>query len=1191
MLKNKNIITNITRLFSSQAEWTKSNINSIYLDPYTLDLDTFTNVIKNNFKNDVTYSLLFKLRYIDNDSTQYGMAAKQRPFKLTAGDNKNSIENLFKDIINLFDIFVDRYQLDEVDLIQVLYIVTESIPELKLKNINKVALNREFFNIGKTKEIFSDKTLPLTLNTSYYGKLLTSDDSLTYLNIINKNNPLKLESLDKIDSMFLYKGIYIIINEKINFNTIERRIFSIDTGMLYFTLIDTILDNSFSRRINKTTSIISNDKVIKIFNNRVLSPIKYHSHVYKASSNPFIGTLDLETFVDNDGYAKVYAIGFYTNKEAENNEGPKTFYLDSNMSSNELTLKCIDSMLITKYNDYTFYVHNLGGFDGPFILNTLLSANAHLGFEYYKLQYNLIDNRILKLEIKVEKDIYTKKSGYYRIVILDSLKLLDDSLSNLCEAFGLEVVKGNFPHTFVNRDTLNYKGNTPSIEYWNDLNMDKYNQLYSKDWDLQKECLKYLDKDLISLYGIIYTFNKYVYENYGLQLTNCLTISRLALNIFLKNYLKDSKIPLISQNMYNDIKKAYFGGVSEVYRPYGENLYYYDVNSLYPFVALNPMPGLSCTFTDYIQPVEYNKELFGFYYCEVETQDNYLGLLPVHNNFELIMPNGKWKGWYFSEELNLAHEFGYKIKVIKGYSFNKELNVFNDYVNDFYKIKSVSKGAIRAINKSLLNNMLGRFGINIKKPLCDIVNKDKLNLLLQTREVISTQIIAKDKYLVTYYPSISKYLCEFHNLDYIKLLNENTTKLEEEFKDASIAVAAAVTSYARVFMSKIKLNILNNGGLIYYTDTDSIVTNKPLSDDLIGDGLGKFKLEHEVKEGYFISSKTYCLVLKDNSVFIKNKGLIKKSLTLEDFRNMYKGLNVVGTKQSASINYEKGSVVIKRNENVQIHYDAFKKRDKVFQNNRWIDTRPVSYINTESVTYNNEQNRKYNSKSDYNNLFCSCYKSKSLFKVIIYKTKFILNQKIYKYFILTIGILLVGYLLHIFTGFIIDIHSNYVLELLRIKGEHMKFILENRFTSNHSNSIDYSYLHSKPKINMFIDLKNEWRAEIKLLNKNNGILNTILNELSLNFNTLTSFFNSPNPNLNNTNTSLVHYLFEARTIHPNLNTHNALGIQGIEPYRINEVINMIDTYLLENRTPSLERLNYQSNILYILVNRLTPSLY
>lgn len=31
---------------------------------------------------------------------------------------------------------------------------------------------------------------------------------------------------------------------------------------------------------------------------------------------------------------------------------------------------------------------------------------------------------------------------------------------------------------------------------------------------------------------------------------------------------------------------------AEVYKAHGEDLYYYDVNSLYPFTSLNDMPGL-----------------------------------------------------------------------------------------------------------------------------------------------------------------------------------------------------------------------------------------------------------------------------------------------------------------------------------------------------------------------------------------------------------------------------------------------------------------------------------------------------------------------------------------------------------------------------------------------------------------------
>jgi hypothetical protein len=55
----------------------------------------------------------------------------------------------------------------------------------------------------------------------------------------------------------------------------------------------------------------------------------------------------------------------------------------------------------------------------------------------------------------------------------------------------------------------------------------------------------------------------------------------------------NNNIALISnRDMWNSIKKGYYGGIAEVYKPYGENLYYYDVNSLYPYTALNDMPGV-----------------------------------------------------------------------------------------------------------------------------------------------------------------------------------------------------------------------------------------------------------------------------------------------------------------------------------------------------------------------------------------------------------------------------------------------------------------------------------------------------------------------------------------------------------------------------------------------------------------------
>lgn len=51
-------------------------------------------------------------------------------------------------------------------------------------------------------------------------------------------------------------------------------------------------------------------------------------------------------------------------------------------------------------------------------------------------------------------------------------------------------------------------------------------------------------------------------------------------------------------------------------------------------------------------------------------------------------------------------------------------------------------------------------------------------------------------------------------------------------------------------MLKIKQDILSKGGKIYYTDTDSIITDIELPKT--GNDLGQFKLEHKIIRSYFI---------------------------------------------------------------------------------------------------------------------------------------------------------------------------------------------------------------------------------------------------------------------------------------------------------------------------------------------------
>lgn len=157
-----------------------------------------------------------------------------------------------------------------------------------------------------------------------------------------------------------------------------------------------------------------------------------------------------------------------------------------------------------------------------------------------------------------------------------------------------------FPHEFSNENTIFYVGNTPDYSYYSNLNKKDYDLLYSNNWSFKEESIKYLNKDLSSLYEIIQKASASLHENFNIQITNCLTISRLAADIFLKKYNnnnKISKVPYINNmTVFNDIHKAYFGGITEVYIPRGTNLKVYDVNPLYPYASYGIMPGLNSEY-------------------------------------------------------------------------------------------------------------------------------------------------------------------------------------------------------------------------------------------------------------------------------------------------------------------------------------------------------------------------------------------------------------------------------------------------------------------------------------------------------------------------------------------------------------------------------------------------------------------
>ena len=191
--------------------------------------------------------------------------------------------------------------------------------------------------------------------------------------------------------------------------------------------------------------------------------------------------------------------------------------------------------------------------------------------------------------------------------------MLRQGLSKLGDSFGVATIKSKFPYRFAVEDYLFYKRFMPSLDVYDEINLVEYENMCVYTWSFKEETIKYLANDLLSLHEILTKANKQVFLDYNVDMTEPLTISGLAVRIYLKDFYNNN-IPNINKaSIYKDIKQGYYGSITEVYKPSGRNLYYYyDVNSLYPYVALQDMPGLICNkLLYYNDNIEIDK-LFGF---------------------------------------------------------------------------------------------------------------------------------------------------------------------------------------------------------------------------------------------------------------------------------------------------------------------------------------------------------------------------------------------------------------------------------------------------------------------------------------------------------------------------------------------------------------------------------------------------
>jgi len=616
---------------------------------------------------------------------------------------------------------------------------------------------------------------------------------------------------------------------------------------------------------------------------------------------------------------------------------PYTENYDLLGESNEIMKRFINLLFMkkTKIKQETLvYFHNLGRFDGVFLLNYLQTNPDFLSNVHITSRENVI------YEIRVEKEfsrvIKGKEIRLTKIIkFRDSYLLFPQSLNNMSKIFN---VSGKYDFNDINVHITNYT----------DEVISKLGRYCINDVRILAECMQ--------------SYYNNILDNFKIDLYQSLTLPSLAFKVYRTLYYKESIIYQSHNNLDTFVRQSYKGGVVDVYKPYLENGYYYDVNSLYPFIMSNSNMPVGKPIKVH---VESSKDFdinifFGFIKVKVKCPENlYIPFLTVkHDEYGLISPVGEWEDVYFSEEIKYAITLGYSFEYIEYYQFQKDI-IFNNYVQDMYNKRLMykeSKPALANIFKLFLNSLYGRFGMensayknlflkdnNKDNKIFDkiillhdtnVINTYKININNKTENIkfVRYNTVIKEKHLQALFESK---LIDFNTF---KEYSKGARKLSESI-NVAVHIASAITAYARIYMHKLKNQYKDH---LYYSDTDSLITDIEIDPKLISNNeLGLLKKEYNIKRGFFIAPKLY-YIETDSGEIIKTKGIDSNLLNYEAFQKLYDEKTLEFTLSKNFIR-DLASFKIKSGEQIFKLTGIFCKRKKVFnKNKKWTDTRPIS---------------------------------------------------------------------------------------------------------------------------------------------------------------------------------------------------------------------------------------------------------
>lgn len=507
------------------------------------------------------------------------------------------------------------------------------------------------------------------------------------------------------------------------------------------------------------------------------------------------------------------------------------------------------------------YILNSHKLRGCFLFATNLNFDFTALFDnfktYYKFQFILRNTAFISVK-------YKKKN--YSLTMLDTLNFLKTSVHSLGKIIGIP--KFEKPD-FLGEDIILNDKQKKILEEYNIIDSTityKFAELLQERFNNLGANMKYT----IASTALALFKNKYL--DCTIQQPNK-EILKIMYYGYYGGRTETFYRGLISKSSHEDSKISVFNRNSKIKK---KKLYYYDINSLYPFEMASkeyPNPNYLFTIENPSQSLIYKYE--GLSYCHVSTENvknivRMYPFLPLKHDGKLLFPLGEFKGWYSHCELRKAIKLGYTIEIKKSYYYTKTFKIFSDYVTDLYNARLKNKGTkFEIVYKILMSSLYGKFAQKLQH--AEILFPENIDIGLYHE--VNIDCLQNDKPLkfkIDVPAGIEKIINGVHiETPLIYYITDMDIKKYPKFINPILSIYT--TSYSRITLYEYIEYVYNHGGIIYYCDTDSLITNCPLK---TGKELGNMKLELQIKNGILIKPKFYFLNGLNSKEFVKCKGLM-----------------------------------------------------------------------------------------------------------------------------------------------------------------------------------------------------------------------------------------------------------------------------------------------------------------------------